>query len=55
MSIKTPDGEIITRIVFATVVGEVTGKGQLKGNDFCQFCRVFQVHEVGLGEGQDWG
>ena len=33
------------------VLGEVTGKSQLKGNDFCQFYRDFQGHEIGLGVG----
>ena len=31
------------------VLGEVTAKSQLTGNDFCQFYRDFQGHEVGLG------
>ena len=38
-----------------TVVVEVTDKGQLKGNDFCQFYRDFQGHEVGLGVGLELG
>ena len=31
------------------VIGEVTGKSQLTGNDFCQLYRDVQGHEVGLG------
>ena len=52
------------RTTTSAVVGEVTGKSQLTGNDFCQFYRDFQVDEVGLGwdrvdgrgrgKGKDW-
>ena len=34
------------------MVGEVMGKSQLTGNDFCQFYTDSQGHEVGLGLGQ---
>ena len=33
---------------FIGMLGEETGKGQLQGNDFCQFYRDFQGHEVEL-------
>ena len=33
------------------LIGEVTGKSQLIGNDFCQFYWDVHGHEVGLGIG----
>ena len=32
-----------------TLAGKVTAKSRFTDNDFCQFYREFQVHELGLG------